>query len=203
MKKVILSAIIGALFGGAVVFATTQTPVSQQNQIVANAKGLPETVQDTPKVIENKEDYGQSSEFKQNAFGLTPDNSKYLSMNNLYNVSGKCGNANVYLLSAGILEKNIFTSHYEKTELNIICQDNKRLDIFSNVEQTENNNPTLEDFNLFSCIQTSNGYKIILSGNCRGSACGEKFENPHIINTNTCEYEIENAEINNIINKLI
>ena len=67
-------------------------------------------MQDTPKVIENKEDYGQSSEFKQNAFGLTPDNSKYLSMNNLYNVSGKCGNANVYLLSAGILEKNIFRS---------------------------------------------------------------------------------------------
>ncbi|MBQ9184029.1 MAG: hypothetical protein IJV56_03540 [Neisseriaceae bacterium] len=53
MKKIIISALIGALFGGAVVFATMQTPVSQQNQIVANAKGLPETVQQTPKVVEN------------------------------------------------------------------------------------------------------------------------------------------------------
>ncbi|MBR2251107.1 MAG: hypothetical protein IJ881_01510 [Neisseriaceae bacterium] len=33
MKKVILSAIIGALFGGAVVFATTQTPVCPRKSL--------------------------------------------------------------------------------------------------------------------------------------------------------------------------
>lgn len=56
MKKVILSAIIGALFGGAVVFATVQTPVSQQNQIVANAKGLPETSENKVMSVEDKKD---------------------------------------------------------------------------------------------------------------------------------------------------
>lgn len=54
MKKVIISAIIGALFGGVVVFATTKTSVSQQNQMIANAKGLPETPKNKVTVIENK-----------------------------------------------------------------------------------------------------------------------------------------------------
>lgn len=54
MKKIIISALIGALFGGAVVFATTQTPVSQQNQIVANTKGLPETPEHKVIAVEDK-----------------------------------------------------------------------------------------------------------------------------------------------------
>ena len=56
MKNIIISALIGALFGGAVVFTAMQPNFFQQNQMVANAKGLPETVQDTPKVVEKSND---------------------------------------------------------------------------------------------------------------------------------------------------
>ncbi|MBR5939899.1 MAG: hypothetical protein IKZ88_01470 [Neisseriaceae bacterium] len=53
MKKIIISALIGALFGGTVVFTATQPNFFQQNQMIENTKGLSETVQDTPKVVEN------------------------------------------------------------------------------------------------------------------------------------------------------
>lgn len=54
MKKVIISAVIGALLGGAGVFVATQTNFIQQNQIVANAKELPETPNNEANVVEDK-----------------------------------------------------------------------------------------------------------------------------------------------------
>ena len=54
MKKVIISALIGALFGGAVVFTATQPNFFQQNQMVANAKGLPETPENEVVAVEDK-----------------------------------------------------------------------------------------------------------------------------------------------------
>lgn len=68
MKKVILSAIIGALFGGAVVFTATQPNFFQQNQMIANAKGLPETPENKIETVQKDISKKEDSEQKQNMY---------------------------------------------------------------------------------------------------------------------------------------
>ena len=54
MKKIIISVIIGALFGGVGVFMAIQSDFIQQNQVVDNAQRLPETPENKVTAVEDK-----------------------------------------------------------------------------------------------------------------------------------------------------
>ncbi|MBP5790087.1 MAG: hypothetical protein J6W29_07645, partial [Neisseriaceae bacterium] len=57
MKKVIISVLIGVIFGGVGVFATMQENFTKQNNLsmVSNAKGLPETSENAITAVKNKQ----------------------------------------------------------------------------------------------------------------------------------------------------
>ncbi|MBR2251104.1 MAG: hypothetical protein IJ881_01495 [Neisseriaceae bacterium] len=79
MKKVIISAIIGAIFGGSVVAFGIGDNFSYQVSNTAQAKSLPKTVKNTSKIAENGE---LEKKFDPNE--ILGENIKFVFGNNLY-----------------------------------------------------------------------------------------------------------------------
>lgn len=204
MKKVIISALIGALFGGAVVFTAKQPNFFQQNQMVANAKGLPET----PEITKNEQnitslDTSQQSFHIKKPFGLTNDNSDNVNFYSSYSVpTAYCGNATVSMDNLEIMNFKENTFFNSNTKIKVTCQNKKSFYFGYQSEYTKKENAEYlpneiftNDFSKLKCEKINNSYKLILTSQCGGAEPPFCVSDYHwdktifAIDTETCEDE--------------
>lgn len=124
MKKVILSAIIGALFGGAVVFAGSNADFSHQSSNIAQAKGLPETVQQTPVVENQPVENKQVDDDKINPNEVLTKNTKFY-----FNVNNN-------LITFNVIKSTISNLEFELAYENISNKSQKPVIIKGNAENS-------------------------------------------------------------------
>ncbi|MBR2251105.1 MAG: hypothetical protein IJ881_01500 [Neisseriaceae bacterium] len=85
MKKMVISALLGMLFGGAVVFAGSNADFSHQSSNIAQAKGLPEIRKNKEKNVEDKKT-NNLDEKVCNPNEVLKKNKKFYFNNSIFNI---------------------------------------------------------------------------------------------------------------------